>query len=374
MISYTSLRNLFGQLSNNSATDNLALFDTLANTEHRYLLQKYFSNETNFSITTVGTQNLTLTGTPAIGDTSATLTAAWSYWTTRVLVTFSDGSMRFAKVVKNSTAIVWDAPLTAVATTAITVGIQYYPAPPNYSKMKSLTITIGNLQWTPTEILTTQEWNQLNVFPYYADIPANFFIYPGGDHGVQIGIWPIPSTTGNLITYNYKFRVPDLSIADYTTPGSMSVTAGSSNIIVTGAAAFAITANQQLESRWIKFAQSTGDNLWYQIYTVTNTGGITLYQPYQGNTITANTNAYTIGQMPLLMEDFHDMLLYKPLYIYYSSINKDTEKADQFKELYDERLKLLETYAGSNTVDINIGRKVSTVNPNLFPQSIGGAP
>lgn len=62
MLSYTKLRNSFGSLSQNTATANLALFDTLANNEHRYLLQKYFSNETNYSITTYGTQDLTLTG------------------------------------------------------------------------------------------------------------------------------------------------------------------------------------------------------------------------------------------------------------------------------------------------------------------------
>lgn len=372
-LSYTTLRNTFGQLSNNSTTTNLSLYDTLANAEHRYLLQRYFSNETNFSITTVGTQSLTLSGTPASGDTSGTLTSAWSYWTTTVLVTFSTGVVRFAKVVKGSTTITWDAPLTAATTTAISVGIQFYPLPPNYSKMKSMTISVGTLQYTPKEILTIQEWNQLNVFPYYGDIPNNFFIFPGGDHGAQVGIWPVPSTTGNLITYYYKFRVPDLSIADYTT-GSYTVTGGTSNITATGAVSLTPTVNQQLESRWIKFSQSVGDNLWYQIYTVTSTASVTLYQPYQGTTISAVTGSTTVGQMPLLMEDFHDMLLYKPLYTYYSSINKDVEKATQFKELYDERLTMLETYAGGNTTMVNLRGTTTYQNPNSFIQSIGNAP
>lgn len=373
MLSYTKLRNSFGSLSQNTATANLALFDTLANNEHRYLLQKYFSNETNYSITTYGTQDLTLTGSLSAGATSATLTSAWSYYTTRVLVTFSSGDMRFCKVVKDSATITWDAPLTDTATTAITVGTQYYPLPPNYSKMKTLTVTVGNLQWTPKEILTTEEWNNLNVFPYYSDIPVYFFIYPGGDHGAQVGIWPIPSTTGNLITYNYKFRVPDLSIADYTTPGTLSIATGGVAITGTGSS-FTPTVNQQLESRWIKFDQPAGDNLWYQIYTINSTTSASLYQPYQGNAITGATGGtYTIGQMPLLMEDFHDMLLYKPLYIYFSTINKDTEKAKNFKELYDERLRMLEEYSGNNSINVNLGRKKPGQNPNLFVQDIGSS-
>lgn len=370
MLSYDNLRTTYGKLSQNTATGNLALFDTLSNTEHRYLLQKYFSNETSFSITTVGTQSLTLTASPSSGATSGTLTSAWSYWTTRVLVTFDSGVFRFAKVVKNSTTITWDAPLTDAETSAdISVGIQYYPLPPNYSKMKSLTITVGTLQWTPKEIMSTQEWNQLNVFPYYSDIPNNFFIYPGGDHAPQVGIWPIPSTTGNLITYYYKFRVPDLSMSDYAA-GTASCTAGSANVVGTGTS-FIPTTNQQLESRWIKFAQPVGDNLWYQIYSVDSTTAITLYNAYQGITVSGTASTYTIGQMPLLMEDFHDMLLYKPLYTYYSSINPQIEKANQFKALYDERLKLLEEYSGSNTIDVNLGRKAQTLNPNLYPQNIG---
>lgn len=374
MLSYDTLRTTYGRLSQNTATGNLALFDILANTEHRYLLQKYFNNETRFSITTVGTQDLTFTAAPTSGATSATLTSAWSYWTTTVLITFDSGTVRFGKVVKGSTSVTWDSPLTSSETSAdISVGIQYYPLPPNYSKMKSLTITIGDLQWTPKEVMTTQEWNQLNVFPYYADIPNNFFIYPGGDHGGQVGIWPIPSTTGNLITYYYKFRVPDLSMSDYAS-ATATVTAGATTVFGDGTS-FVPTTNQQLEARWIKFAQPLGDNLWYQIYSVNGTANITLYQSYQGITVSgATASTYTIGQMPLLGEDFHDMLLYKPLYTYYSSVNKDVEKAEQFDSLYQERLKLLEEYSGSNVINVNLGRRQQVLNPNLFPQDIGSTP
>lgn len=373
MLSYTKLRDTFGALSQNTTTTNLALFDTLANTEHRYLLQKYFSNETTYSITTTGTQDLTITGSLSVGDTSATLSSAWTGGTTKVQVTFSSGEFRLCRVVTGSTSITWDAPLTDTATTDITVGTQFYPLPPNYSKLKSLTITIGNLQWTPDEVFSIEEWNKLNVFPYYADIPANFFIYPGGDHGAQVGIWPIPSTSGNVITFTYKFRVPDLSIADYTTPGTVSVTT-KTNAVTGSATSFVPTTNIQNESRWIQFAQPNGDNLWYQINSINSTTSLTLYQPYQGITVT-NTVAgtYTIGQMPLLMEDFHDMLLYKPLYIYFSTIVDNPNKAKEFKDLYDERLARMEEYSGSNTVQVNLRTRVNTTNPNAYPQTIGSS-
>lgn len=367
MISFGEQQAQYGDLSGNTSAANLSRASKLANIEHRYLLQKFFSNEGSFSITTVGSQNLTLTAPPSAGDSSAALTAPWAYYTTGVQSTFSGGDLRTVQFTKGSTAITWQGGLSASATAALAVGgIQFYPAPPNYSKLKTVTITVGNLKWTPTEILTREEWDKLNVFPYYADIPANYFIFPGGDRGAQIGIWPIPSTTGNLITYNYKFRVPDLSIADYSA-GTVIVTNGSTSVTGAGTA-FAITTNIQNESRWIQIAQPKGDNLWYQVASVDSATGITLLTPYQG--ITVSGGNYVLGQMPLLMEDFQDMLIWKPLMFYYSTIAENTEKFKEFSSLYKEKIDQLEEYAGSKTIHVNLGRRANCLNPNLFPQTL----
>ncbi len=370
MISFTKLQSLYGELSLNTNARNLATGADLMNIEQKYLLQKYFSNEGSFAISTVGSQNLVATAPLSAGATSATLTAPWPYHTTTAYVSFSSGDTFNVQFTRNSTAIKWVPGLSANATTALAVGgLQYYPAPPNYSKMKTVTVTVGVLKWTPDEVLSREDWDKLNVFPYYADIPKNFFPYPGGDHGVQIGIWPIPSTTGNTITYNYKFRIPDLSIADYTTPGTVSVAQGGTT--VTGVATtFTPTTNPALESRWIQFAQPSGDNLWYQIDNVSSTTNLTLFTPYQGITI-AGSSAYTIGQMPIIMEDFHDMLLWKVLAYYFTSIVDNKGKRDQYQGYYNTKLELLAEYAGTKTVNVNLGRRFNALNPNLFPQNIG---
>lgn len=302
MISFTNGQTIFGTLSQNTTPANLALYGTLANIEHRYLLQKYFSNEGSFSIQTVAQQ-------------------------------------------------------------------QFYNMPPNYSKLKTLTITIGNLKWTPEEVLTREQWDKLNVFPYYGDIPNNYFIYPGGDHGGQIGIWPIPSTTGNTITFNYKFRVPDLSIADYTTPGSVAINNGAINLTGTSTS-FTPTTNIANESRWIQLAQPTGDNLWYQIANISTATALTLFGAYQGINI-SGSSTFTIGQMPILAEDFQDMLIWKSLVYYYTSIVDKPGKRQEYQDNYDRKLELLAEYSGSNTIHVNLGRRPPMMNPNLFPQSIG---
>jgi hypothetical protein len=239
-LSYTQLKNTYGVLSQNTTTANLDLGIQMMNLEQRYLLQKFFNNEGSYSMSTIGAQTLSTTATISPGATSATLTAPWPYHATTSSVSFSNGTSQMVQFSAGSTAITWPVPLATSANTTLAVGgIQYYPLPPNYSKLKTFTITIGNLKWTPTEIMTREEWDNLNVFPYYADIPNNFFIY----NDSQLGIWPIPSTTGNTISFNYKFRVPDLSIADYTA-GTISVNNGSTAITGSGTS-FTITTNPQ---------------------------------------------------------------------------------------------------------------------------------
>lgn len=378
-----------------------------------------------------------------VGATSATLLSPWTGSSGNFLTSFSDGEQKTVTYMNNSTAISWTGGLTGAqgnqiftstiisGSVASIGGVQFYPFPPNYSKLKDITITVGVLKWTLNEIRTRQEWDKLNVFPYYASIPQNFFIYPGGDKNGQIGIWPIPSTTGNVITFNYKFRVPDLSLPDYggftytgltgnlvigdtitigsatgiiegftstnisvgnvsgtfaaaafttgngaigtvSTVATVSVTNGSTAVTGTNTS-FVPTVNQQLESRWIQFAQPQGDNLWYQIQNISSTTGITLYQPYQGSTIT-NSSGWTIGQCPLIAEDFQDMPFLEVLRQYFTAIVENPGKAGEFANQYKEKLAMLSEYSGSNTIDVNLSRRGRRGNPNSFPQTVGQTP
>lgn len=366
----TDLVQYFGYLTQNSSTANIEAAKNMINDEHKYLLQKYFFNEKSYAIETVGQQ-------------------------------------------------------------------QEYPLPFDYSKLKTGTVTIGDLRWTPTEILSRQEWDALNVFPYYADIPSNFYIYNG-----KFNLWPIPSTgstaivysgltgtltagdtitqgtntgtiltvdtstleiavavtlgstfsagafttsggasgtvvstsitEGNTITFNYQRRVPDLTFSDYTT-GTVALT--NDNITVTGTTTswlttFSPTAGDVMFlNLWLRVSAPSGDGQWYQIKSIESATKLTLVQPYQGNTVSGAS--YTIGQMPLLLEDFHNMCIYRPLIHYFSTINKDAEKAEEFKRLYDEGIKMMDAYVGTKSLNVNLRQRVRQINPNLFPQSLG---
>lgn len=254
------------------------------------------------------------------------------------------------------------------STTIVTVSQQqFYDLPFDFSKNKTDTITTGDLKWTPTEILTRADWDRLNVLPYYADFPSNFFIW-----NRQLRFWPIPSTSGNTITYNYKRRPTDLTIADYTT-GTVSATNGSMTITGSGTgflANYLAVAGSVLNlNLWIKITPPSGDGNWYQISSIESATSLTLINTYQGGTTSGAS--FVIGQMPLLLEDFHDLLVYRPLMIYFSSIVDNPNKKKEFTDLYNEGIAKLDEYAGSKTVNVNLRTYMNTQNPNLYQSSIG---
>lgn len=369
MKSFTTLTNLFTNLTNNTSPDNVALGGQLINDVHRYTIQKYFDNERTVTTTTVGGMSLTLTGAPTIGATTATLTVSWAYPTCSQLVTFHSGEQRTVLFTNGSTAISWHDGLTSAETTAISsVGVQYYDIPANISKIKNNTINVGQLKYQPVPIQTRQEWDMVNFLPYTSDIPNYFFIYNG-----KLGIFPIPSTTGNILTFNYQTRVADLTFTDYTgghiaaggmVAGSTAVTGLITSWATTGL--YPQNVDISYYNLKIKANPPYGDGIWYPIRMFTGETTLVLDLPViNAPNITAATT-YTIGQFPLLQEDFHDMLVFSAAMTYHSSIVKDPDKFKEFDRLYSDRLGMLEAYAGTKQVNVDLGSSPQAVNPNLF--------
>jgi hypothetical protein len=70
--------------------------------------------------------------------------------------------------------------------------------------------------------------------------------------------------------------------------------------------------------------------------------------------------------MPLLSEDFHDMLVYGALITYFTTIVDNPGKAKEFQALYDLRLESLKDYAGTKQVNVDLEAEPQQINPNLF--------
>lgn len=422
----------FADLSTNNSTDNVNLGKLLINQQHRYYLQKYFDNERTYTTLTIGAQTLTLTATPAVGDTSATLSVAWvpitcqqlvvfssteqrtvfftqgsttiswlsplagkrftttatiaaaatsatlsTAWTTATqssVAAFSDGSTKTVTFTINSTTITWSGGLTqavgafvSTSPTGVTIsalGVQAYPIPANVSKIKNDTITVGQLVYTPAPVQSIQEWTALNAIPYTSDIPAHFYIYQN-----QVLFWPIPSTPGNIISFNYKARVADMTYADFAT-GTITVAVG--NNAVTGASTtwnsvgtYPLNTDLSFANLMIVGTPPKGDGLLYPIQRFTSDTALLLNLPVV-NTPTAAGQSYIIGQFPLLQEDFHDLLVYSALSIYFSSIVENPNKLKMFDALKKEREELMKAYLGTKSVNVDLGQSPINSNPNLF--------
>jgi len=236
-------------------------------------------------------------------------------------------------------------------------GQQGYKLPQNYSKMKDVTINVGSIRYTLQEVQTRKEFDVLNFVQWTSDIPAYYFIYDG-----LVNIFPIPSSNGNTITYNYKLRATDLSISD-TSAGTVSVQAGGTTVTGTGTGWNPTVGIN--ETRWIQIPFPNGDGQWYQVASVDSTTSLTLYNAYQGTTNVTNA-AYTLGQMSLLMEDFQNIPIYKSLYQYFASIQPNSAKAAEFKLLYDEGIEHMDAYLGSKSTGVALEPTIMPVNPNLY--------
>src|SRR5260221_3631028 len=370
MKSRTTLRNLFGSLSQNTSSVNLTLADQLIDDQHRLLLQKYFDNERSVTTTTTGAMSLTLTGSLSVGATTGTLSVVWAYPTCYQLVNFSDGEQRSVLFTLSSASISWSGGLTGSATTAITaVEVQSYALPANVSKLKDFTVNVGQQKFLPTEIQTRREWDLVNFLPYNSDIPNYFFIYNG-----FVNIFPIPSTTGYIITFNYKPRVPNLTFDDYSTgtintagivSGSTSVTGLSTSWV--SSAGYPIGVDISEYNLFLRANPPYGDGIWYPILQFNSNTSLTLALPVVNAPNITSSTTYTIGQFPLLQEDFHDMLVYGALITYFNSIVPDTNKVKYYDAMYKQREELLADYAGTKTaLSIDLSTNPVQNNPNLY--------
>ena len=243
-----------------------------------------------------------------------------------------------------------------------------YNLPFNNKQVINTTVLIGSVLWQPKECATRKQYDALNVITFTNNFPQFYYIWNS-----QLLLWPTPAENSDAITINYKRRIKDLSQADYATG---TVTATNASTAITGAGGAAFTQN--MVGRWLNIPSTasdttSGDDEWYQIAAVPTTTSLTLANAYQGGNVTCGSGLYTIGEVPILPEDFQDLPLYRALYIYHSSIQQNEQKANYYKALYDEGYRRLDAEFGSKTSSVGITpQDYPVVNPNMFQNNITG--
>lgn len=367
MKSLSGLVSNFQTLSQNFTNANGTLATLLINDAARYTYLKYFDNEFTIPMLTIGSGTLATTVAPTTNATSATLSTAWPNVSCWQLVVFGNSEQRQVNFVQNSTTATWIPPLTTANTSATLTcqGVQAYPLPSIVSKVKDVTITVGQLVFTPISVQSRAEWDQLNALPYNSAYPAYYYIWDN-----QIQFFPIPSTSNQVININCQQRVSDMNILDYTSGtistmpiGSNQVTGSGTSWVSTGK--FPTGIDIGFLNLYLTVPPPYGDGLPYQIQSFIDDTHLLLYKPVYA-AYNVSGASYTIGQYPLLNENFHDVLTYWALREYFSSIVNDDGKFQKFTQIYNEKIQMMEQYLSNKSVNVDLSASVVQQNPNLY--------
>lgn len=223
------------------------------------------------------------------------------------------------------------------STFTVTASQQYYQMPEDAIRITALTVEVGDVVYPLTEIVSSDEWRNLNATNDTSSIPE-FFYVKGAD---EFGIFPIPSTTiSSAGTIVYERRMRDMKEADYTT-GTIDVVNGSASIAGT---ATVFTAS--MVGRYLSVTNGATDGMWYKIDSFISATSITIENNYAGATATGAT--YIIGELPDIPEEFHESLIDYGCYRYYLR-RRDIQLSRDMKSAFDESLILCQANYSSKT-------------------------
>lgn len=238
---------------------------------------------------------------------------------------------------------------------------QFLNLPYDTDQVRAVSVLVNTTTYVPKLAASKDQWDQLNLSTFTGDIPEWYFVIAG-----QIGLWPKPATAGNTIQLTIKARVIDLSAADYTT-GTIVTSSTANNLTTLTGSGTAWTA--QMVGRYIRVTYTdtanTGDGVWYEIAGVASATSMTLVRAYGGTALTAASAAYTLGQMPLLPEAFHDTPWKLAAAQYWEK--EDDKRGKNFRAAYNQDIIDLNRAWSAPTTSyvIDDGVEPARINPNL---------
>lgn len=252
---------------------------------------------------------------------------------------------------------------TKTSTTVATQ--QYYQLPNNYLKIKAIKITVGTTTYNVEEEESQEGWDALNMTAQSSDIPSRYFIRNSFGHGgSEFGIYPIPSSSANVITIVYEATDKDLSQTAYTT-GTIAVENGSATITGTDT-----TFTKSMVGRYFAVTDSDGDGMWYKIASYTSPTVLVLENVYEGETDTGS--AYKIAEAFGMPDDVQILPLYWAAWHYFMA-KQNTQKVTEYKTLYDTEMILAKRrYSSKSRNAVLSSNKIygSGSNPPFFPTNL----
>lgn len=249
-------------------------------------------------------------------------------------------------------------------TTVTVADQQFYQMPRDFLWLKSITVTVGSTVHPVFEEESQENWNILNMTKQTSTIPKYYFVRRrfglGGD---EIGLYPIPSTSGDTITMVYESSDRDLAVDKYT-DGTVTLTTNSATVTGIGT-----TFTDAMIGRYLKSTDVAGDGMWYKIVARSSNTNITLENVYEGTTLTGN---YQISEAFNLPEDLQILPIHYALYFYFSG-KGDKDKMSEHLGLFNQGYEIGRRRYGGKTRDPILRGKWLSMrgsNPTYFPESI----
>lgn len=238
--------------------------------------------------------------------------------------------------------------------------------PADFGKLITYTVKNGNTEYTPIEIANPMEFDIRNATT--TDFTSNYPVYFHIRGGVLYN-YPAISSADLTIKIVYHARPKKMTADDYSTGTIVAIANNATTVTGDGT-----TWTTDMAGRYILMP----DGLWYEISSVEDTTEIELAKPYQGVTVAAGSETYTIGEIPLVPEDFQELLWTKPTGIYYLMKGKPDVAAVYYSGkkrkpgMYESQLsELRRVYSTQTTQNVYPSRAgVRILNPNDYPENL----
>ena len=251
---------------------------------------------------------------------------------------------------------------------------QAYELPYDYGKMFHLTVTVGSIAYPVLPIEDDQTWLDRNArsSSFTSDIPQFYYIFND-----QVYLYPTPTSSSNTITMYYHKRVKAMTFDNYTTGTVDIITNGATAVTGSGTTWTAPMIGRFLSVTPSATATADGDGIWYEIDTRTSDTVIGLKRNYQGTSLTTGASAsYIIGEMPTIPEPYHELLIWRPVALYYQQKGQ-FDKSKIFWELYkdmekqfiNDRSSKVESAIISGDM-VRMKQRIHGQDPNKFPLNL----
>lgn len=247
-------------------------------------------------------------------------------------------------------------------TIATIAGTSVYSTPVNFIRLKKAYITIAGTRYLMDPVQDEDEWQVYKQSAVSSsDILQKIFVSRD-----SFEVYPTPASSSLSMTIIYEYGGRDLGFEDYT-DGTITTLANGSKA-VTGTNT---TFTAAMVGRYLKI---TSDGNWYKIAAFGSATTLTLDKAYEGSSISAGTEVYTIGQIPRLPSDTHQILAYYAVWQYYTGFKQNSEKGVEFRKYYmDELERAKKTHSRRYSSAYIPGRmRISRfiINPNDYPMNM----